>query len=222
MRVDVIGSLPGRPRRVACVLADFPEELPKPAHGPIKRLFLTCVGSALRARIVDHDRAMAVYFANPRPAAYGVATMLAVAERLAPEARLNVLATAGHREALSRLPSDTAIEIVENGGILVDQVRRTLSERRPDAVLLVYPDALGLGQEALETSVCSLGVPVVVANGRRRALVMTEADRTFLARHRRAALARDTELLLAGAAVVLGAAGALIDRFRRKGGALVR
>jgi glycosyltransferase involved in cell wall biosynthesis len=95
------------------------------------------------------------------------------------------------------------------------RLRGATSGRRPDALLLVWPDALGFGNEALADAALSSGIPeTIVLNGRRRAFRLDARSRALLAGRRLLARLRVGEWLFALAILPVGAAFVLVDGVR--------
>jgi len=86
-----------------------------------------------------------------------------------------------------------------------------------DTIILVYPDALGLGWSGVESKLLTgLHVPLFFANGRRRLMRLDSAARRALAWRRLLATSRFTELCLSMFIIPLAMFWAAKDALRGK------
>jgi hypothetical protein len=146
------------------------------------------------------------FYANPRPLPFlaGLARQafaeagLACGLRAVLDASLVADAGAG-----AEFEESTAVNISTGPGR--EQVRQRLGRDDWDVVLLVYPDAIGLGAGALERLALDTGRPVYVLNGRRRLFALDPGTRAALVRRRFLARSRVVEKLLAVLAFPVGA-----------------
>jgi hypothetical protein len=84
-----------------------------------------------------------------------------------------------------------------------------------DVIVVVYPDALGLGQSRMEAGLLEIArVPVVFVNGRRRIMRLDSSARRALAWRRLLASSRVTELGLSLLILPLAMFWATIDALR--------
>ncbi len=100
-----------------------------------------------------------------------------------------------------------------NPPALVD-LREPIAAQNVDTVLIVYPDALGLGFGSLESPLRRQCGNIVVVNGRRRMFPLTAQSRRALLWRRALAATRLPELLAAALILPLAAALALYDRLK--------
>jgi len=86
-----------------------------------------------------------------------------------------------------------------------------------DTVIVVYPDALGLGRSGVEAGLLrSARVPLYFVNGRRRIMPLDSAARRALSWHRLLATTRLTELCLSLLIIPLAMFWAALDALRGK------
>lgn len=122
---------------------------------------------------------------NPRSADYMLQRAREFTGRFAPNAEVDLLVEA------ERLPHLSSSDISwlrrvwasEHEGLknLEPELIQELSARKFDAVMLLYPDAIGLGWGRTERSLTRLHIPVtLIVNGRRRAFVRDAECRRML------------------------------------------
>ncbi len=180
--------------------------------GP-RQLFRRIDASATAA----NARRVRDYYANPRDAAY----MLEVARNFR---RLNGLdgpADAVVDPLLAAAPIDAmraefaAVTMLDDGAVDASspcwgQIRA----QRHDAVVLLYPDAIGLGCSPIERNLLGMGTPLFVANGRRRAFALDGRARRALALRRFLSNTRVGEVGMAAVFLAAAAVFALVDAAR--------
>ncbi|OGG48157.1 MAG: hypothetical protein A3F84_23055 [Candidatus Handelsmanbacteria bacterium RIFCSPLOWO2_12_FULL_64_10] len=163
---------------------------------------------------------------NPRPAGYMLQQAREFATRFAPNAEVDLLVEADHLSHLS--PSDVSwLRRVWGGskglGSLDPTLTQELSARNYDALVLLYPDAIGLGWGRTERVLARLRIPTtLVINGRRRVFVWDAESRRALRRRRAAEKLWVAEMALA-LVIALGGVpltawdflGRLFRKFRR-------
>jgi hypothetical protein len=176
--------------------------------------------SVMSERTRGHVRLFRDFYANPRPQAFMLDRVGEFIGTRCPNAYVvlwSAMSDAEMRPAwaaeLHRLPPGNALLAAEALG-------RLGMPPRPDAVLLVHPDAIGLGQEPIERAVLrNVAAPVLVLNGRRRLYAL---DRSRRARLRRRRFMADTRLFEAALGPLLWIAGTIysgcdaVERRRRK------
>jgi hypothetical protein len=205
---EAIPSSAGGRARLAVVMPGY---LGTPDSRDIGRgsLLLGVAGCLWRSvtseRYRGHVRLFRDFYANPRPQAYMLERVGEFIGTRCPAADVGLWSAtddASPRPAwageLHRLTAgDTALAAQALEGLA--------AHPRPDAVLLVHPDAIGLGQEPIERAILrNVAAPVLVLNGRRRVYAL---DRRRRARLRRRRFMADTRLLEAGLGPLLWIAG---------------
>jgi hypothetical protein len=180
----------------------------RPSHG--WRAWIE--SEAVRAhRAIHRD-----HYANPRPIEYELAMVAAASRVLTPNAQPDVVID----DRFVALPPDMAERFsrVERAPVAsADAWRRRgclADVPRYDNVVLVYPDALGLGCQAGESAARRGARHLFVLNGRRRAFRLDAAMAARLRRSRLLAQSRIVERLLGLAVVPVGAMLATLDRLR--------
>ncbi len=172
------------------------------------RLFAAGIDLVTLHRLRNFVAQMRDHYANPRSFAVqvGIAqAALATGQPKSVRCLVDAPLVAG---TLEPLPFDANPEMV------------VLAEGLPplaevDTVLLVYPDPLGLGFEALERRIIAAGVRhAAVANGRRRLFPLTEHSRRALRWRRFLAETRLVEMAAGIVVVPLAALLAIFDRVR--------
>ena len=164
-----------------------------PHLGPIARLLDRLSLLSLRQFIASNRD----FFANVRTVGYQVG-LLEDALRLASPSSVTIRVD----EALAQ---DATFEQLASLGLVEVRSASTLlcSNETADSVLLIYPDALGLGWTALESRL--LKGQTYVLNGRRRILPLNARTRRKLRWRRLLACSRVTELLATVVIVPLAA-----------------
>lgn len=160
------------------------------------------------------------FYANSRDASFLVGVARAAVDTARPEGEVRAVldpSLAGAREcapdfaeALVADPSDTA------GGA---RIRERLARDDWDVVLLIFPDAIGLGAGAMQRLAVGCGRPVYVLNGRRRLFLLDSGTRLALTWRRFLVRSRLVEKLLALLAYPVGAAFVLMSWFAPRRGA---
>jgi hypothetical protein len=148
------------------------------------------------------------FFANPKSLAYQAGLIEDLLRSTAP-----VQVTI----ALDRnLEGDLARVMLESlGDVRVSSPRDlAFSDGEADAIVVVYPDALGLGWAALERRLA--GAPVFILNGRRRIRSLDGPTRRRLRWHRMLATTRVPELAASLVVVPVAAMLAAWDAVRGK------
>jgi hypothetical protein len=148
------------------------------------------------------------FFANVRTIEYQVGLL---------EDALRVMTPSGVTIRVDQaLAQDAAFERLRPSGQVEVRAADDLvsANEVADSVLLIYPDALGLGWAPLEMRLPS--VPVYVINGRRRIFLLTAIVRRKLCWRRLLANTRVAELLASIAIVPLAAYLAALDALRGK------
>lgn len=138
------------------------------------------------------------HFANPRELDYLVALLEGEAE-VAPNGAASILIDKGWQaDQISRLSGRLDYQIADF------QQSASIDLKGADQVVVVYPDALGLGWRSLEKHLLSTGKPILVVNGRRRVFSLDRAASREMRFRRFLAETRVVELLLG--VVVVGIA----------------
>lgn len=176
---------------------------------PLSRLERWDGPGARGHRIVHRD-----HYANPRAVEYQVAMMAAAIARLTPETPADLV--------VDRALGETAARGLSGGFGRVDVAdladsrawRDALPSRARDYdhVVLVFPDALGLGCEQAERRILRDRHDVIVINGRRRVFRMTSGYSARLDLHRWLARTRVAERMFGAAVRPLAATLAAWDR----------
>lgn len=175
-----------------------------PQLGPIARLLDRLSLFSLRQFIASNRD----FFANVRTVGYQVG-LLEDALRLASPSGVTI----GVDEVLAH--DAACAQLAPLGEVQVRAASNLLSANETaDNVLLIYPDALGLGWAPLESHLPS--VPVYVVNGRRRIFSLNASTSRRLRWRRLLANTRVTELLATIAIVPLAAGLAAWDALRGK------
>lgn len=160
-------------------------------------------------RIVHRD-----HYANPRDLGYQLALVAQAAARLSPsvppdlvlDAHLEVPQEPAGATAFDRVErADVARQAAWDHGVLADA-------RKYDHVVLVYPDALGLGCTGAERAVLAAHESTFVITGRRRAFRLTPGMRRRLQFSRWLAHTRIAERAFAIAVRPIAAVLASLDR----------
>lgn len=148
------------------------------------------------------------FFANVRPFEYQVGLLEDVLCLASPSGvTIRVDETLAQDAACEQLASFGQVEVRAAGDLLC-------ANEAADSVLLIYPDALGLGWAPLES--CRPSGPVYAVNGRRRIFPLNARTRRKLRWRRLLASTRATELLATIAIVPLAAGLAAWDALRGK------
>ena len=178
-----------------------------PALGRIGRIMDRLTGLQLR-RFIAQQRD---FVANPRTLAYQVDLVKEVLELGNASDVTCVVDDAFEGSALLQ-------EFAKFGGWEMRPSRRLAEAAAEfDAVVLVYPDALGLGWTSLERDLRrNCKDRLIYVNGRRRVLQLTDADFNALRWRRFFANTRLPELAMTVAIVPVGMVLATIDAFRGK------
>jgi hypothetical protein len=164
---------------------------------------------ALRGhRIVHRD-----HYANPRRVEYQLALIAEAAAHLSPgqrptlvvDSRFETPPDASATAPYERVDADVTAPAAWHHGVLAEAPAY-------DHVVLVYPDALGLGCDQAERAAMRGRASVFVINGRRRAFRLTPAVRRRLHIRRVLAHTRLVERGFALAVRPVGSALASIDR----------
>lgn len=164
-------------------------------------------------RIVHRD-----HYANPRTLAYQVAMIAAARERLTPDEPADL--------AIDRtLGGDTAAQLAGGFGRVdvADLVHPRLwrdgiatQARSYRNVVLVYPDALGLGCGDAERRILRDRDRVLVINGRRRVFAVTRSYSYQMDIHRWLAASRAIERVFAAAVRPIASGLAAWDRLQSR------
>lgn len=151
------------------------------------------------------------HYANVRSVDYMRGLVDAVTRAAAMRNRPGLVADA----ATPAGPADqTAVERRDLRAMGEAEWRAAIAAGPHSAVVLVWPDALGLGSERLEGLLAGM-TRVYALNGRRRLFRLDAAMRAKLARRRFFAYTRVAELSFALASFPVAAACAAIDRLKR-------
>jgi len=215
----------GRPgERVLVVVCAYTEasrgaDDPRP-YGLVTAFVLRALALVLPGRFADHRALHRDHFANPRPLPYLLELAERFAAEVAPAAPPDLLIDAAFPEleegawrgAFARVERGATARFAALGTppLLADALRGVY-----DSVVLVHPDALGLGCELLERVLA--GDParrVLVVNGRRRVYALASDARRWLRLRRFLARTRLAELGFALAVWPIAAALALVDAWR--------
>lgn len=172
-------------------------------------------GSGVWAQWNGHRILHRNFYANPRSPAYLAALIGELADRLAP-ARCELVLDARWRDRFhfTDLPLAQPVGAVD---LAEPRWARMGDGSPPDAIILCYRDALGLGCSAIERGALRQSPAVFVLNGRRRLFRLDGAMRRRLAARRWLANSRAVELVLAAVVIPLAAMLALLDRVRNRG-----
>ncbi|NKD45783.1 hypothetical protein HEQ62_09545 [Haematospirillum jordaniae] len=175
-----------------------------PRLGPIARLLDRLSLLSLRQFIASNRD----FFANVRTVGYQVG-LLEDALRLASPSGVTIRVDEALAQdaACEKLASFGQVEVRAAGDLLS-------ANEAADSVLLIYPDALGLGWAPLESRLPR--GPVYAVNGRRRIFPLNACTRRKLRWRRLLASTRATELLATIAIVPLAAGLAAWDALRGK------
>jgi len=175
-----------------------------PRLGPIARLLDRLSLLSLRQFIASNRD----FFANVRTVGYQVG-LIEDALRLASPSGVTIRVDEALAQdaACEQLASFGQVEVRAAGNLLC-------ANEAADSVLLIYPDALGLGWAPLESRLPS--GPVYAVNGRRHIFPLNARTRRKLRWRRLLASTRATELLATIAIVPLAAGLAAWDVLRGK------
>lgn len=221
------GTLGRAGERMLIVICAYTEAARAPGeprpYGATTALVLRALALALPRRYADHRALLRDHFASPRSLPYLLDLAVRFAVEVAPADPPDVLIDAAHLEAdegawrgaFARVERGATARFTSDGTppLLADALRAAY-----DTVVLVWPDALGLGCELLESAL--LADParrVLVVNGRRRVYALTRSARRALRLRRFLARTRAVELAFALAVWPLAAALAAVDARRREG-----
>ena len=175
-----------------------------PRLGPIARVLDRLSLLYLRQFIASNRD----FFANVRTLAYQVGLLEDALLLASPSSvTIRVDEALAQDAACEQLASFGQVEVRAAGNLLS-------ANETADSVLLIYPDALGLGWAPLESRLPS--GPVYAVNGRRRIFPLNARTRRKQRWHRLLASTRATELLATIAIVPLAAGLAAWDVLRGK------
>lgn len=209
------GCLPPSDSSVLFVLCSYPRDsLPRDA-GLLVRSTLTLVDVLTRGRLRAHRTLYRDHYANPRSLAYlvGLALRLQRQMNLRRPGDLTIdrgfaVDADGLADRLSR------VEVADLRDPCQPSFVRDAEGGRYDAVVLIWPDALGLGWESLQRRIMCL--PTVIAmNGRRRVFSLDGSTRRALGLRRYFAYTRLAELFFAMCVYPVAGVCALVDAVRR-------
>jgi hypothetical protein len=190
--------------------------------GAITALTLRILALVLPGRFADHRALHRDHFANPRPLPYLLDLAERFAAEVAPSAPPDLLIDAAFPEAeegawrgaFARVERGATARFAADGTppLLADALRGAY-----DTVVLVHPDALGLGCELLErVLVAEPSRRVLVVNGRRRVYALAADARRALRLRRFLARTRLPELGFALVVWPVAAALAAADAWRAR------
>lgn len=161
-----------------------------------------------------HVRLYRDFYANPRPRDYMIDR---AGELISARSIGQATLWCGLEDAEPRPSWAAAVQPVDFGDPEALGALLKSAPSRPDAILLLHSDAIGLGQEPVEAAILrAFDGPVVVLNGRRRIYTLNPSRRAQLRRRRFLA---DTRLVEAGWGLFLwvtGAASAVLDRVQSR------
>jgi len=220
------GTLGRAGERVLLVICAYTEasrtpEEPRP-YGAITALSLRLLALVLPGRFAEHRALHRDHFANPRPLPYLLELAERFAAEVAPAAPPDLLIDVAYPEseegawrgAFARVERGATARFAALGTppLLADALRGAY-----DSVVLVHPDALGLGCELLERAlVAEPARRVLIVNGRRRVYALASDARRALRLRRFLARTRLPELGFALAVWPLAAALAVADAWRAR------
>ncbi|MDO8680075.1 MAG: hypothetical protein Q7R30_16245 [Acidobacteriota bacterium] len=165
--------------------------------------------SARGHRIVHRD-----HYANPRTLPYMISMIIEAADILSPHEQPDLVLDGRHQagvpeEVIKSFGLVTVAPLVESAG---SGHESWTPSGRYQHVVLVYPDALGLGCEAAESRALGQRGSVLVINGRRRMFTVRGSSRARLRLSRFLAHTRVVERAMGRAVRPLGAVLAAWDR----------
>lgn len=176
-----------------------------PKLGPIARLLDRACLFSLREFIASNRD----FFANVRSVEYQLGLLQDVLSIASPSTvTIRIEEQMAQSKVCNRLASFGEVEVRSSGDLLCEN-------DVADSVLLIYPDALGLGWGRLE-SMLATTESVYIVNGRRRIFPLNAHMRIRLGWHRFLATTRVTELLASIVILPLAAGFAAVDVFRGK------
>lgn len=197
----VVATYPGEARRVS-------------AHaGMLTRLTLWLLDAASLGRLRDYRGMYRDHYANPRNSEYMLGAILAVEKALALRSPPAVIVPDGVATGSAGNISVTIVDIAEMDAVAW---RRQIASGPFDAVVIVWPDAIGLGNERMQRRLLEAGAPVYVLNGRRRLFRLDPAMRWKIALRRYFAHTRVMELAFAAVVWPLAGLCALVDILERR------
>jgi hypothetical protein len=209
------GRMPPTDGAVLFILCAYPREELARRAGLLTRMTLWGLDAVTIGRLRAHRVLYRDHYANPRPLAY----LVGLVERFRRQADLRrapdlIIDRSFGDEAQSCARDFAQVEIADLHDPMQSALARNATDGRYAAVILVWPDALGLGWEPLQRWATRL--PLVIAmNGRRRAFSLDRSTRRALATRRFFAHTRLAEAIFALCAYPVAGFCALVDAVRR-------
>ncbi len=175
-----------------------------PLLGKIGRLF-DCITLLKLRQFIAANRD---FFANPRPLIYQISLIKELLKITVPD---QVTIIIDH--AFQNDPALSSLESLGNSELCMP-ANFVSHSANVDAVVIVYPDAIGLGWSGLESQI--LGLSTYLLNGRRRMQALDAKIHRQLRWHRVLASARFPELLMSIAIIPIAAILASLDALNKK------
>lgn len=213
-----VAAAPPRGERLLFILAPYPAQAADVTRdaSPITRATLGLVDALTFKRLTGHRAMYRDHYANARPLAYLQGMVAAAIEATGARADSKLLQdTAFAAQTGGDATPGAATESVDLRAIDGNRLTAMATDGGYAAVVLVWPDALGLGWERLERKLAPAR-NLFVLNGRRRLFELAPALRRKLALRRFCAYTRLPEIAFALATFPVAAICAFTDFIRRR------
>ena len=209
------GPMPTPDSAVLFILCAYRREDAARESGLLTRLTLGLLDGVTMGRLRSHRALLRDHYANPRSLAYLIGLVRRFQRQLDLRRAPDILVDRSFGIEPGGLAGDCGrVERADLHDPRQSPLARDADEGRYHAVVLVWPDALGLGQEALQRRTSRL--PLLIAmNGRRRAFTLDSSAKRALSIRRYFAHTRLAETVFALCIFPIAGVCALIDAIRR-------
>lgn len=213
--IVIAGPMPAPDSAVLFILCAYRQVDAVRETGLLTRLTLNLLDGLTFGRLRSHRALLRDHYANPRSLAYLVGLVRRFQRQVDLRRAPDILVDRGFGvEPVSLADDFGRVEFADLRDPRRSALARDADEGRYQAIVLVWPDALGLGQEALQRRTSHS--PLLIAmNGRRRAFPLDASARRTLSIRRYFAHTRLAEAAFALCVFPIAGVCALIDAIRR-------